>query len=468
MKIMGKKYAIHLFTIENKFLLYDMYSGNIYQIEEEIYNKLQKIMNSVCNEEAINDEKIRYLLNCGILGERAAEEHIDENINIAYLSFAPEYQCNLRCTYCFGECGEKYLGEKRFFSVDDMKKAIDYFMDELFPNCSKYRIDFVSGGEPLLRFSIVQEAVLYAEKKAVEEKKKISIWLCTNAILLDDKICEFLSNHNVSIGISLDGRKEKHDENRKDVQGKGTYDCVIQKIKDIQNNNFLSHKFKNIWGLCTATADNCDFVDIIKHFSELKINNLQIRLVRNEKELDYEYIKQKYKELALFLIKTFLEGNENYLDMIVNDNDQFGKVLKRIFLGDTVTRRCNAGINKITVCPNGDIYPCDSLVGWENCKIGDIGEEKLNLSVLEHTDVFTREKCCDCTINILCGGDCYHNAYKKNGNIYTVANDFCQIQREIIEQAIYVKFELMSKDGKRYEKYINKLMMKEEYRKIYG
>ncbi|MFQ9150415.1 MAG: SPASM domain-containing protein [Blautia sp.] len=58
--------------------------------------------------------------------------------------------------------------------------------------------------------------------------------------------------------------------------------------------------------------------------------------------------------------------------MIINENDQFGKILKRLILNQLHIRRCYAGCNKITICPDGSIYPCDSFVGKENYKIGDI------------------------------------------------------------------------------------------------
>lgn len=59
------------------------------------------------------------------------------------------------------------------------------------------------------------------------------------------------------------------------------------------------------------------------------------------------------------------EGIE-YLLLILNDNDYFGKIIKRIILKEAYAFRCKAGRSKITVCPNGDIYPCDSFVGKED------------------------------------------------------------------------------------------------------
>lgn len=115
---------------------------------------------------------------------------------------------------------------------------------------------------------------------------------------MSDEICEYLSKHNISIGVSLDGCKEVNDKNRIDANGNGTYDLVVNNIKNIFQNRNLSNKFKELWGLCVASNENCDFIDILKLYNEIGIKNAQIRLVRNEEKYDVEKIIQKYKELS--------------------------------------------------------------------------------------------------------------------------------------------------------------------------
>ena len=310
------------------------------------------------------------------------EEIIPLSAQKAYLSFAPTYQCNFRCSYCFGLYGQKYKGLERSFSKEKIRLIIDYFIKELFPNANQYRIDFVSGGEPLMGFEIIKEAILYVEKLTWDEKKQISVWLCTNGSLLSDEINAFLSNHNVSIGISIDGNKEYHDKNRVDASGRGTYDKIISNIQAIQSDKTLSKKYKDIWGLCTASNENCNFIELLKHFRKIGIKNVQIRLVRNGKRYDSELINKNYKNLSKFLLDSYKSGDEFFLNMILNDNDQFGKVLKRVLLNSTVSRRCNAGINKVTICPNGDIYPCDSLVGVDKFIIGNVENSTLDRSIV--------------------------------------------------------------------------------------
>ena len=211
MENLRKSLAFYIFERDNVYMLYDFYTGMIIELAKEVGEELLKVKEENCGYQF--SPKVLRLFESGFISRRATKEEIPQVTPVAYLSFAPEYQCNLRCSYCFAEYGQKYEGNKRYFTGQDIKKVIDVFIDELFPNVGQYRIDFVSGGEPLLRFDVVKEAILYVETKTKETNKKVTIWLCTNGILLNEEICDFLNQHNVSIGISLDGKKESNDKN---------------------------------------------------------------------------------------------------------------------------------------------------------------------------------------------------------------------------------------------------------------
>jgi len=201
----------------------------------------------------------------------------------------------------------------------------------------------------------------------------------------------------------------------------------------------------------------------------LGFRNVQIRLIRSKKRYDINKIINEYEKLADFLIRRFEENKIDYLRILLNDNDQFGKVLRRVMLGDVLTRRCSAGINKITICPDGSIYPCDSFVGVPQFRIGDIKEVCTEYSsVLKDNDIHTICQCSTCEVKYLCGGDCYYNALMKTGNAFMPDKEFCEIQKKIIELALVVRFkmELISKD--RYEKLRLEVKLRDDYSEIYG
>ena len=127
-------------------------------------------------------------------------------------------ECNLRCKYCYmvGKNSEHRM------SFETAKKIIDYFVDHkesLFD--SDYLIlDFI-GGEALLEIDLIDQIVDYFRLTTYQ---KGSVWfgrfrvsLQSNGILVDSEpVQKFLrKNKNlVSLGITIDGTKEKHDLQR--------------------------------------------------------------------------------------------------------------------------------------------------------------------------------------------------------------------------------------------------------------
>ena len=59
----------------------------------------------------------------------------------------------------------------------------------------------------------------------------------TNGTLITDEWCEFLSDNNWLVGVSIDGPREIHDAYRKNAAGKGTFDTVMKGIRRLQRYN---------------------------------------------------------------------------------------------------------------------------------------------------------------------------------------------------------------------------------------
>ena len=456
--------AYYIFEYENEFYLYNYGKGFIVKIQENIYNLILDIQTKKTN----NKEAIVSLIKENLLSWGDNRAYDARRSDIAYLSFAPVYDCNLRCTYCFAGHGTQYKGKKKNFSEDTLISTLDYFFYKRFPYMKQYRIDFVSGGEPLMGIEIIKKTIDYINTFVERNNKQVSIWLCTNGCLLTDEICEYLDKNNVQIGISIDGEKSIHDKNRIDNYGNGTYDKIIKNVDEILNNDFLTKKFKNIWGLCTATNENCDFLKILYNFQKIGIKNVQIRLVRSKKDYNIECICNEYLKLHNKLYEDFCQGKFDYFFMILNENDQYGKVLKRIILDELLVKRCNAGINKITICPDGTIYPCDSLVGISKYCMGNINEQEMQDSCLKNIDVFKHQVCSNCNAKYLCGGDCYYNSFINKGTEEKIDEKFCVIQKYIIESCIVLKYKMQLYNEINYEKLRKRVEYESEYRKKWG
>ena len=113
--------------------------------------------------------------------------------------------------------------------MDVLKRLVDL---------APYRLAVeLHGGEPLIAFPELEEAVSRAEEYASEQNKTISFLVVTNGTLIDHDVAAFFLEHGFSVIVSLDGPQEIHDRYRINAQGKGSYARVIEGIRWLQSLN---------------------------------------------------------------------------------------------------------------------------------------------------------------------------------------------------------------------------------------
>ncbi|MBQ9486233.1 MAG: radical SAM protein, partial [Selenomonadaceae bacterium] len=164
--------------------------------------------------------------------------------------------CNLRCKYCFGAGGS--YGHRGVMSEDVGKAAVDFIIKNSYlrKHCE---IDFF-GGEPLINFRTVKAVTEYVRRREVETGKKIKLTLTTNGVALDDEKISWLNDNNISLVLSLDGRREVHDAMRPDLKGRGSYDIVVKNfLKTVQSRGGDNYYLRG-----TYTNKNLDFASDVE------------------------------------------------------------------------------------------------------------------------------------------------------------------------------------------------------------
>src|SRR5262249_38809076 len=108
------------------------------------------------------------------------------------------------------------------------------------------------GGEPtLMGVEFYRRSVEYVQKYR-RPGQQVEYTFQTNGILIDDERAAFFKEHDVLIGLSVDGPREMHDAYRVTKGGRGTFDEVMRGLGFLR-----SHGVRfNI--LCTVNAANGD------------------------------------------------------------------------------------------------------------------------------------------------------------------------------------------------------------------
>ncbi|MGD0874412.1 MAG: adenosyl-hopene transferase HpnH [Acidimicrobiales bacterium] len=130
----------------------------------------------------------------------------------------PLFACNLACPGC-GKIQHPTEVLRQRLSVEDVLGAV---AESGTPMVS------IAGGEPLLHPDIermVRELV----------RRKVYVYLCTNAVLLSRRLDRFSPSHYFSWVVHLDGTRERHDAA---VDRAGVFDTAVAAIREAKAKGF--------------------------------------------------------------------------------------------------------------------------------------------------------------------------------------------------------------------------------------
>jgi len=127
------------------------------------------------------------------------------------LMLEPLLRCNLACAGC-GKIQYPAHVLKKNLSPEECFRAVE--------ECGAPVVS-IPGGEPLMHPQIAEiVSGLVARKKY--------IYLCTNALLLSERLNEFTPSKYLSFSVHMDGQREHHDFS---VCREGTYDKAVEGIR---------------------------------------------------------------------------------------------------------------------------------------------------------------------------------------------------------------------------------------------
>ena len=316
------------------------------------------------------------------------------------------------------------------------KKALDFLIEQSGTR-KNLEVDFF-GGEPLLNWEVCKKLVEYGRSREKECNKNFRFTLTTNGVLVDDEVIDYCNKEMGNVVLSLDGRKETHDRLRTTINGKGSYDAVINKFKKFAD----SRNQTDYYMRGTYTHYNTDFSADILHMADLGFKELSIEPVVSSpdepyalRESDLPILKEQYEILATEMLKRYRKGNGFTFYHYMIDLDAGPCIVKRV-------SGCGVGTEYLAVTPTGELYPCHQFVGDEKFKLGDIWNGIENKEILEQfneCNVYSHKECKDCFAKLYCSGGCAANAYHSTGSVNGVYEFGCELHRKRIECAIMLK-----------------------------
>lgn len=134
------------------------------------------------------------------------------------LMLEPLFRCNLACSGCGKIDYPDEILNKRL-GYDDCMTAIE--------ECGAPIVS-IAGGEPLIHKEMPKIVEGYIARKKF-------VYLCTNALLLENRMDDYTPSTYLTFSIHLDGNQDRHDAS---VCREGVFDKCIEVIKKARNRGF--------------------------------------------------------------------------------------------------------------------------------------------------------------------------------------------------------------------------------------
>lgn len=363
-------------------------------------------------------------------------------------------QCNLSCSYCY-EYGEDRIatpeGKTKFMSEETARSTVEFLLNQS-PGRRMVHLTFF-GGETLLNFKVVKSTIEYARTRAAEMGKYIDFSMTTNATMLTSEIISFLAENNVGVTVSIDGPKESNDRFRVFHNGKGSYDVIAPKIKELVK----VHRSRPIGARVTLTAQVVDVKKIFRHLTEemgfdevgfAPVTTSPVRLYAIG-NTGLDHVLDQFTELAGEYLEYALEGKHHGFS---NVND----TLQELHQGVSKAYPCGAGLGLLGVAPSGDIGLCHRFVDSPAGKLGHIDtgiDRDAQAEHLNRAHINTKYDCHTCWARPVCSGGCYHEAYVRYGDTSHANLHYCDWIRGWTDVCLGIYGEIAARNPKYLERF---------------
>lgn len=267
------------------------------------------------------------------------------------ITFIVTKDCQLACKYCY-LVGKN---ENERMSFETAKAVIDYVLDNRdFFNEQSVIWEFI-GGEPFIEIELIDKICDYIKMQMFVKNhhwfNSYRFNFATNGINYHtSKVQEFIKKNwtHLSIGITIDGTRKKHDINRVyKGSGRGSYDDVLSNIP------LWLKQFPTAGTKVTISSADISYIrESVLHLYSLGIHEVNINVVYENVWVDGDDIK--FEEQLLMLADDII-NNGYYKDYVCSFfTENIGKPMD---VNSDNRNWCGAG-RMLSVDAAGNFYPC--------------------------------------------------------------------------------------------------------------
>jgi uncharacterized protein len=332
------------------------------------------------------------------------------------------HDCNLGCDYCFA-------GEKRRQTMCDdvLWKSLDLAFSD---GSERVELSFF-GGEPLLEWELLVRAVQLAEARAADTGRTLVLGVTTNGTLLDAARVQFLVEHAVHVGLSIDGTRAAHEATRPTRGGRSSFDATLAGL-----DRLIAAGAR----LMTVSVIDPRNVQLLGESVRFIVSRGVRRLALNPNygaqwsDAALAEWRRGYDELAALWVERRLSPAPIYVN-VVDD-----KLVLAAKGGHDAGDHCAMGHGAIAVAPSGNLYGCERLVGDDRdatLRLGDVfrGLDRGRQLCLDAQLGPVNPECGGCGVRGRCGSSCACANRAETGELGVAGGVQCWHEQTAIDVA---------------------------------
>ncbi len=419
----------HGFSNRENHMLLNREFGSTILIDKEHYQQIK-------NKKPTDDLQFK-LIQRGFMTVPGSNQcQSEESILPKFFIIDLTQVCNFRCSYCFRDLKE----DTKTIGIDILDSIIDFIIDY----CKKTNQREIHiqpwGGEPLIAW----DKICHIQDRLKEEGIGSEITIESNASLITKELAAEAYKRNIHIGVSIDGKADIHNLQRRMADGKPSYDRMMKGMMNLREAGYgIRHGIISVF-----TKNSLPHLEEMLEFLavELKVDRFKLNIVKESPMMQDKGLclnNSEIKDFQLRLLKKLIELNKRGYPIIeLNVLDKLQNILNRNKSNICISRGCMGGKKMVAFDMDGRIFPCD-ITDYKEEAIGSIydGEELIALLEKAHKekDFFaekTSELCNDCPWWFYCKGGCTTAIKYKKGHVSGVDSAECISNRTLYPELV--------------------------------
>lgn len=196
-------------------------------------------------------------------------------------------RCNLNCSYCyvFNKADQSWRDRPGTMPDDTFSLTIERIRRHCLESGQPIVRVMFHGGEPLLIGVRHFRQWLVQIDQMLGTALPVSLAIQTNGTLIDDEWAQLFLEHDVEVGISLDGPADLNDRFRVDHSGRGSYREVVRGIETLR-------RYSIPINLLSVVQPGVDGLSIYRHFLKFRPSTINF-LFPDHNHDDIEEVRRR-------------------------------------------------------------------------------------------------------------------------------------------------------------------------------